>query len=360
MTDLPLLLQAWRDPERACGFGLADWDKLLRQAERVKLLPALAGLFEERGLLGRLPPQVCAHFVRWKAVGLRHRQGTGYEVMLIQAALRELGLPLVLLKGAAYAVAGLPPAPGRLFNDIDILVPKALLGKTEAALMLHGWTTTHQDAYDQRYYRTWMHELPPMENVKRGTRIDVHHAILPETAPVRPDPRLLLASAVPVGGMDGIQVLAPADMVLHSAVHLFYGEFEYGLRDLVDLHRLLSHFGRDPAFWPHLVARARTLELGRPLHYTLRHASRLLGTPVPPAILAAAAADAPSPLMAPIMDALFVRAIEPDHPSCRRAGSGLARFCLYVRSNWLRMPPLLLAQHLLHKAIFPPKQSNDA
>lgn len=360
MTDLPLLLQAWRDPERACGFALAEWDALLRQAERVKLLAALAGLFEERGLLERLPPQVRAHFVRWKAVGLRHRQGTGYEVMLIQAALRELGLPLVLLKGAAYAVAGLPPAPGRLFNDIDILVPKAMLGKTEAALMLHGWTTTHQDAYDQRYYRTWMHELPPMENVKRGTRIDVHHAILPETAPVRPDPRLLLASAVPVEGRDGIATLAPADMVLHSAVHLFYGEFEYGLRDLVDLHRLLSHFGRDPAFWPQLVARARALELGRPLYYTLRHASRLLGTAVPPAVVADSAADAPSPLMAPIMDALFVRAIEPDHPSCRRTGSGLARFALYVRSNWLRMPPLLLAKHLLHKAIFPPKQSNDA
>ncbi len=360
MSGLPLLIQAWRDPGRACGFSLAEWDQLLRQAERAKLLAALAGLFEERGLLERLPERVRAHLARWNMVGLRHRQGSRYEVSLIQEALRELGLPLILLKGAAYAVTGLPPAPGRLFNDIDILVPKAMQGETEAALMLHGWTTTHQDAYDQRYYRTWMHELPPMENVKRGTRIDVHHAILPETAPVRPDPRLLLASAVPVAGMDDIQVLAPADMVLHSAVHLFYNEFEYGLRDLVDLHRLLSHFGSDPAFWPSLVARARALELGRPLYYTLRYAARLLGTAVPAAVMADSATDGPSPLMAPIMDALFLRALEPDHVTCRRRGSALARFALYVRGNWLRMPPLLLAKHLLHKAIFSPKKSANA
>lgn len=355
MRSPPLLLQAWRDPERVCGLGPAEWDVLLRQAERTKLLAALGAMLDERGLLGRLPAQVHEHILWWKSISVRHRQGVNYEVMLIQKALRELGLPLVLLKGAAYTLTGLPPAPGRLFNDIDILVPKAMLGETEAALMLHGWTSTHDDAYDQRYYREWMHELPPMEHVKRGTRIDVHHAILPETAPLRPDPRLLLAAAVPVEGADGIHVLAPADMVLHSAVHLFHGEFEYGLRDLVDLHRLLSHFGADPAFWPSLVARARALELGRPLYYTLRYAVLMLGAAVPETVLKDNAADGPGPLLNRVMDAMFLRALEPDHSSCRRTGSALARFALYVRSNWLRMPPMLLARHLFHKAFISPK-----
>lgn len=355
MSGLPLLLQAWRDPERVSGLGAAEWDVLLRQAERTKLLSALGAMLEERGLLGRLPAQAREHILWWKPIGVRHRQGVRYEVMLIQKALRELGLPLVLLKGAAYTLAGLPPAPGRLFNDIDILVPKAMLGETEAALMLHGWASTNEDAYDQRYYREWMHELPPMEHVKRGTRIDVHHAILPETAPLRPDPRLLLADAVPVPGADGIHVLAPADMVLHSAVHLFHGEFEYGLRDLVDLHRLLSHFGAEPSFWPSLAARARALALGRPFYYTLRYTVLMLGTQVPETALEDSAADAPGPLLRPVMDALFLRALEPDHTSCRRSGSALARFALYIRANWLRMPPLLLARHLLHKALISPK-----
>jgi hypothetical protein len=28
---------------------------------------------------------------------------------------------------------------------------------------------------------------------------------------------------------------------------------------------------------------------------------------------------------------------------------------LYVRANWLRMPPLLLTRHLFHKAFISPK-----
>jgi hypothetical protein len=31
--------------------------------------------------------------------------------------------------------------------------------------------------------------------------------------------------------------------------------------------------------------------------------------------------------------------------------SGMARWALYVRSHWLRMPPLLLMQHLTRKVL---------
>src|SRR5205085_11661497 len=131
-------------------------------------------------------------------------------------ALCPLGIPLILLKGAAYVAAGLPAGRGRLFSDIDVLVPKPLLPEVESALMLAGWASHNHDAYDQRYYREWMHELPPMEHLRRGNAIDVHHAILPETARAHPDSGKLRAAARPVTGRPGVAVLAPADMVLHS------------------------------------------------------------------------------------------------------------------------------------------------
>ncbi|MDT1852626.1 nucleotidyltransferase family protein, partial [Acinetobacter baumannii] len=106
--------------------------------------------------------------------------------------------PLILLKGSAYAMAGLDAGRGRLFSDVDILVPKPRLDEVEAALMLHGWASTHLDPYDQRYYREWMHEIPPKVHVRRGISIDVHHAIMPETAADRPDPDLLRAAAIPI------------------------------------------------------------------------------------------------------------------------------------------------------------------
>ena len=358
MKPLPLLLRVLRDPGAMAGLGLADWELLLRQAGAANLSVTLYCLARDQGLLAQIPAQPRQHLLWARALGERHTQAVRFEVAAIGAALAEAGVPLILLKGAAYLMAGLPPGPGRLFSDIDILVPKARLGDVEGALMLHGWAGNHLDAYDQRYYRQWMHELPPMQHHTRQSMIDVHHAILPETAAVRPDPDKLRAAARAIPGMPGVLVLAPADMVLHSAVHLFYdGEFDKGLRDLFDLHRLLQHFGATPGFWDALPRRARELELARPLFYALRYAQRLLGTEVPAATLAALDDARPSRLLLALMDGLFGRALLPLHSSCADRFSAGARFLLYIRGNWLRMPPLLLTRHLFHKAFISPRRA---
>jgi hypothetical protein len=223
--------------------------------------------------------------------------------------------------------AGLPAA-GRLFADIDILVPKERLGEVESLLMAHGWVSSHHDAYDQRCYREWMHELPPMQ-------------------PHAPRDRDRRPPCAP-----GLYGLAPRDMVLLSATHLFSeGAYDHGLRDLFDLHRLLCHFGAtEPGFWTALPARARELELARPLFYALRYCIQLLGTPVPAATLKAAAGGRPNRALLGLMDGLFARALRPMHPSCAGRLTPVADAMLYIRGNWLRMPPLMLSRHLFHKA----------
>jgi hypothetical protein len=361
MKHLPILVRALRDPGQVAGYTLADWDLLLRQSAATNLTPTLLSLIEARGLLAQVPAQASAHFDWVRPLAARHRQAVRFEVACIAAALQPSGLPLLLLKGAAYTMAGLEAGQGRLFGDIDLLVPKARLNEVESLLMLNGWANTHHDPYDQRYYRQWMHELPPLKHVRRGSSIDVHHAIVPETAPVRPDPDSLRARAMPLDDQSGLAVLAPDDMVLHSAVHLFFdGEFDKALRDLFDLHRLLTEFGTRPGFWDGLAARARALELGRPLFYALRHCVRMFGTAVPPQVMVAAAPAGPNPALGWLMDWLFARALLPLHPSCDGAASNVARFLLYVRGNWLRMPPLMLARHLFHKAFLTPRAASDA
>lgn len=362
---LPLLLHVLRAPQQAAALAPAAWDTLLRQAECANLSATLHAWLARHSLLDQALPQAREQLT-WAAVqARRHRQATYWEIRLIGQALSELGVPLLLLKGGAYAAAGLPPADGRLFSDIDILVPEASLAQVEAALMLHGWAGSKLDEYDQRYYREWMHELPPMTHVQRQNSIDVHHTILPRTAAQRPDPVQLRAAARPLAGPEappGAAILAPADMVLHSATHLFAdGEFDKGLRDLWDLHLLLQYFGQhEPGFWEALPARAHAMQLQRFLFYGLRYSAALLGTPVPSATVAAMASAGPNRALLAVMDALFLRALLPHHPSCRRAGSGAANFLLYVRGNWLRMPPLRLARHLFHKAFLSPKNPQQA
>lgn len=359
MINACLLLLAFQNPRALAGFSLADWDLLLRQARKSNLISRLFCILDDHGLLEQMPPQPRQQLAWSATIAEKHMQAVNWEVKQIRKALQDVDTPIILLKGAAYVMADLPTAKGRIFTDIDIIVAKEKLPHVEAALMLHGWASTHHDAYDQRYYRTWMHELPPMQHIRRSTVIDVHHAILPETAYIHPDSKKLLAAAVTLNDQENLKVLAPPDMVLHSAVHLFHeGELHNGLRDLTDIDSLIRHFSTLPTFWTDLLERAKTLELNRPLFYALRYCTRLLHTPIPAEILILIEQAKPNQFVLKLMDALYLRALLPIHPSCSDWFSATAHQMLYLRANWLRMPPLLLARHLFHKAFISPKEEN--
>jgi hypothetical protein len=141
-------------------------------------------------------------------------------------------------------------------------------------------------------------------------------------------------------------------MALHSATHLFCNEdVGNGLRDLVDLDSLLRDFGRDESFWPGLTVRAAELDLTRPLYYALRYVVPILNTPVPAQVLRAAEVGRPPSLLRRLMDGIFLRTLQSERAGATDRLISLARGSLYVRAHWLRMPPLLLAQHLTIKAL---------
>jgi hypothetical protein len=352
-----LLLAALVRPRDVRELSPTQWDELLCRARNTRLLGRLGVELESLGLLDSLPGKAVDQIRAELTLAADNARMIRWEVNRILRALRDVKAPVILLKGAAYVLAGLPPAAGRLATDVDILVPKESLAEVEAALLRDGYETLKLEPYDQLYYRTWMHELPPLRHRDRQTMVDVHHTILPESGRLRPDPRALRQAAQSLG--DGLLILAPADLVLHSAAHLFQdGDLDGGLRDLVDLDLLLRHFGADPAFWEGLVPRALELSLARPLYYALRYCHGLLECPVPVSVQQAARKAAPIPPVRSLMDALTCRALTPDGwegPSLR---TSLARFFLYVRSHWLRMPPWLLTRHLARKAVaraFPPE-----
>lgn len=353
-SGMDLLLDALRDPGRLEGYSDLQWDQLVRLARSADLLARLAALAQAAGLWERLPLQPRRHLESALRLAQRQQRELAFEAGHIASALEQTGVPLVLLKGAAYVLAGLQAAQGRMVSDVDILVPRAALADVEGALFQGGWVTATQSAYDERYYRTWMHELPPLTHVVRRTVLDVHHAILPITSRLHPDAALLLDGARRLRPGSCLHVLAPHDMVLHSAAHLMHeGEFERGLRGLVDLDALLCEFGAQPGFWPALVPRAVELDLTRPLFYALRYAKAFMCTPVPQAVqdaLDQASGAHPGRRCLRWMDAACLRALRPVHPLAADRWTALARAFLYLRGHWLRMPPGLLLVHLTRKA----------
>lgn len=354
-----LLIQAVHTPETIADFSLSDWDLVLRQARKAEMLSRLWHIFAKYKLLTFVPDQALFHLESARNVAKGHERSIRWEVHKVCHALKKKQIPVILLKGAAYLMAELPICKGRTFNDIDLLVDRSLLDKTEKALLLNGWVTTHHDAYDQRYFRDWMHELPPLQHIHRQSVLDVHHTILPVTARLKPNVKKLFASIVPLEENPEIFTLAPLDMILHSATHLFHeGEFDLGFRGLSDLDGLLRHFSEQRSdFWPALVERALELNLNQPLYYALTYTHTLLKTPVPEHIKEVIGRGVQKGLKANIMDFLYLRALRPYHSTCDVPFSSSARWLLYVRSHYIKMPLKLLLPHLFRKAFISEKKA---
>ena len=345
MRDLlRLLLQG----ELPTGYQGRDWERLLGQARQARLLGRLACRMEGLGLMHRLPGPVSTALQASLRVLDRHGHEVRHELLAVREALQGLGQPVLLLKGAAYLLAELPPARGRIFSDIDLLVPEAGLAAVESALMARGWISEERQAYNQRYYRQWMHEIPPLRHVQRGSVLDVHHALAPRSSRFHTPGAVLIAASQPLAA-SGFRLLQPTDLVLHSALHLCLdGEMDHAWRDLLDLHDLLDLLPAEDAAAA-LLGRAAQLRLLPVLAQALAPLCRLLPEH---ALLQALAAglDAAEPGWRSRPEARWMgTALGLDeHAGPARRHRASRR--LYWRAHLLRMPLRLLLPHLLRKS----------
>ena len=339
-------------PELVFELSPADLDLALRLLRRARLTGRIGHILQADGSLNRLDSVVADQLRGGLAFAESRQRAARWELDRVKWALAgQRDFPLVALKGCAYMLADLPNARGRMFADVDLLVPEDRLRDVEECLRMHRWTASELPAYDDRYYREWAHELPPLSHPERNVQVDVHHNVLMRTARLKPDPSLMLRDARPVAGT-GYHVLSPIDMVLHAMTHLLYGgEMDDALRELVDVNLLLRHYAEtESGFWDAFWPRALQLQLGRPAYYGLRYASRLLDTPVPKVVLNSSDAAAPPAAVRSTMDRLVPRTLFPQHPDEPSETASLARWLLFLRTHWIRMPPVMLATHLATKA----------
>jgi Uncharacterised nucleotidyltransferase len=353
-----LLVDALRDPASTTVLDTDGWTALLAMARAEQLIGTLA-----RRLSGLPVSDAVARILDEARVNAEYqRRSALWEADCARRALADYDGKIVLMKGTAYAAAGLKASEGRHIGDLDIMVAREDLPVVEAALLAAGWEWVKDDAYDDAYYRDHMHELPPLIHRTRDRMIDVHHTILPLTARPTPDAPAMLADAeflpsrlregpgegasiqansdpplTPPASGRGIAVFCPTDMVIHSAAHLFAdGELDGGLRNLWDIHCLLSDFA-DEAFWPALNSRAHSHGLWPAVHRAARLAHRLYATEIPQEWQSWHRQD----------KCYVMRLTARDNWG--RGNRKFTRLIFYIRSHWLRMPPLMLARHLWTK-----------
>jgi hypothetical protein len=327
MNPALLLARALHDPESIADLAASDWNALFAVARAEQLAGTLA-----HRIAGLPMPGAAAQLVADAIASAEQgRTAALWESEMARRALAALDVPVVLLKGTAYAAAGLSPSVGRVIGDLDILVPRARIDDVEAALLAAGWEWVKPDPYDDTYYRRWMHELPPLIHRDRDKMIDVHHTILPLTARIRPDATALLADSVALE--NGLRILNPQDMLCHAAAHLFAdGDLAGGMRNLWDIHCLLGEFGFEG-----LAERAAHHGLGGAIRRAARQAARLYGTELPRDWQGWDA-----------LDPLFHRRLTA-RDQWGRSTRKATQLGFYLRSHVLRMPPTMLARHLWTK-----------
>lgn len=322
-----LLVAALRNPSRVGRMSGDRWTALISTARAERLIGSLAYRLER----APIPPAIAAILADARLDAEREARQALWEADRARAALAPFGIPMVLLKGTAYAAAAIPAARGRFIGDLDILVPRDRLDDTETAILAAGWEWVKPDPYDDAYYRQWMHELPPLIHRDRDRMIDIHHTILPLTARPKPDASAMLSEAVILP--NGFLILSPTDMICHAAAHMFAdGDLAGGLRNLWDIACLLDEFRSDPGFDATLRKRAALHGLSDAAARAARLADSLygMGSKLHPA------------------DRPFIRRLLARDGWGRETRKGL-RFAFFVRSHWLRMPPLMLARHLWTK-----------
>ena len=167
---------------------------------------------------------------------------------------------------------------------------------------------------------------------------------------------------------NGLRALSPPDMIIHAAAHLFAdGDLAGGLRNLWDIDRLLREFGGDADFWRKLAVRAKCHNLQRAVSRALRLSNALYGTPLDYETRHSGPVSASTPELEraqetkwmpehvrhygslTLVDRLYRRRLLARDGWGRPTGK-LTRFAFYIRSHWIRMPPLMLARHLWTKA----------
>lgn len=331
---LEILLSSLKAPSTAPRLNTYEWNLILLYGHRTGLLGQLAEQLDATEINPEIPAPVRRAMDLELLTCKRRGDAALWELGTMRRAIPE-NIPLFVLKGCAYILADDRNHVGRRFSDIDLLVPENHIEQTEASLVAAGWKPTSVSDYDERYYREWMHEIPPMTHVRRQTALDLHHAIIPKVSPFSFPIEIMLSRALELSS--GVFILDPLDRIIHCAVHAFLeGVAEKALRDLYDLHCLTRQHCALDSQLTELLSRVDQLGLRQLVIPALAAAEdifcdthRLFRT------------DARATLLSRAATTIF---------SSSRIRAAIYSTGLLLHSHWAKMPPSLLLKHYLHKA----------
>ena len=321
--------------QRVAAERVTDWDAVARFA---------TGHAVEWWVVRALPGDGAASVVRAalndavRAVALSGMAGARQLTVLCEV-LDDAGVRAVAYKGPALSADVHGDLGARRFADLDLLIAEVDRPRALAALRAVGYASpSGYTEREERLYSRW----EGVAQLSRGNDwpVELHWRCQAPRYGGPQDPAAVVARARPCAlGGGAVLVPSPEDLgvllALHGVKHVWKS-----LLWLADFVAAVSRPGFD---WPLFAARADEWNVRRAVHYALLVAHELTALDMPPALLAAARADAHATCLARAVPMQLSR--EPGAPDLWKEST--PRYDLqWLEGTWARARYLALAAAL--------------
>jgi hypothetical protein len=288
-TDVQRFHEALRQPQLA-------WARITQRACAHGIAPLLFHTMQRMGLMEVLPSTVLEAWRRvYYATAVNHTLSS-QALHRVLRALQDLGITVIVLKGAALAETVYPSGAVRPRRDVDLLVSAEDLSGVEDALEGLGYQFTG-GGLPKAWWRTqhyhWAFYQPAASPF--DVPLEVHWYLERPSRPFAIDLEGLWQRATPgtVAGVD-TRILAPEDSLAYLCLHACHHasaplqapRLNFRLLSFCDMAEVVRHY--TPSFdWASLAQRVQQWGISPLVYLPLQLARKLVGAAEPESALAA-------------------------------------------------------------------------
>ena len=281
-TDIPL-----HDLQIGLASQDLDWDRVTEISYRHGIAPLIYYNLKRREVTGVVTSSAL-NKLKESYYGNAARNGLLYrELHKVLGSLKDVGIEVIVLKGAMLAETVYPNRALRPMNDIDLLVRKEAVSRAEDKLAELGYSL-RESPRSKEWFKEYHHHLPLVryEAGPLEIHLEVHWDIQGPGKPFKIGIDRIWSTALPVT-IAGVEcsVLSREDLLLHLCLHTCHPhKLTGGIRSLCDIAETIQRYGRQ-IDWNQLQTRSSRWRINQYVYLTLRLAKELLGAEVPDPVL---------------------------------------------------------------------------
>jgi len=268
-----------------------NWEELISTAQAEGLAPLMYWLLSKSGRFSSIPELTrntlrTSYYASWM-----NNQAIFKELEILTQTFEKAEIPLVVLKGACFALTVYPDIGLRPMGDLDVLVPASKLSRAVSIAKSIGYENEISVA-NPGHIDFYRHEVCLQKTSSPTIALELHKGLVSESyryaIPVdwfwdQTEP---MDASLSKSKSENFHMLTPTAQVLYASMHamLQHGGNKAALRWFYDLDRLVRFYA-DRLDWDLLLSQSKTFEWGSALDAALSKTVACFNTPIPEQVL---------------------------------------------------------------------------